>query len=742
VVGLLGLLMTSTAWPVQNPVGDSAGSRVLTAVRFKPDERIKLDGRPDEKWWSRVTPASDFRQSDPTEGAPASERTEVYVAYTPTDLYIGAWFHDSDPSGILAYQKERDASIGTDDGFTWMLDTFRDGRSGYYFGINPAGLMLDGLLASSGQINLSWDGIWEARTARGPEGWSAEIRIPFRTLNFDPSRDAWGIDFQRTIRRKNEDVLWSGYGRSQGLHRPLYGGQLRGLRDLSQGIGLEAIPYLTGNWQRNPAGPGSADLSPDFGLDLQYSLTPSLRAAVTVNTDFAEVEVDERRVNLTRFPLFFPERRDFFLEGSGVYGFGARNGMTPFFSREIGLVNGTPVPIRYGARLGGKVGRYEVGVMQVHTGGDERFDPNGSPVMVPSEDFSLARVKRTLFGQSSLGLIYTRRATAAVVGGAAPPDRHTVGFDLELSTTRFLGSKPLQLEAFAIANTDPVGGGFRNVGNRSAHGVAISFPDKVLTAGISYRELGDDYAPAVGFTPRNGFRRFQSGASVHTYPRWLPGVRHFWFGGDVEYLANLENRLETRNVIIRPLAMELGGGDLVLFEVRNQFERLDDPFQIRPNIVIPVGDYNTLGWQLLVQTAGRRTVSSRLTVEGGEFWSGKRTGYDARLAIKPYPGITLTTQVQHNRVNLAEGDFATNVFRLGGGWHLSPRVSFIGTAQYDDVSEIVGLFTRFRLIAAPGNDIYFVYTHNWQDAGRRVLDFDYRTISQGAAAKISFTQRF
>jgi hypothetical protein len=339
-------------------------------------------------------------------------------------------------------------------------------------------------------------------------------------------------------------------------------------------------------------------------------------------------------------------------------------------------------------------------------------------------------------------LLYTRRATAAVEGGAAPPDRHTIGLDLELSTSRFLGDKPLQVEAFAIANTDPVAGGFRSLGNRSARGLAVSFPDKVLTAGLSYRELGDAYAPAVGFTPRNGFRRFQSAATIHAYPRWLSGVRHFWFGGDIEYLTNLENRLETRNLIIRPLAMELDGGDLVLFDMRKLFERLDDPFQIRPNIVIPVGDYNTLGWQLLLQSAARRTVSGRLTIEGGEFWSGQRTGYDARLAIKPYPGITLTTQVQHNRVNLAEGDFKTNVFRLGGGWHLSPRVSFIGTAQYDDVSEIVGLFTRFRLIAAPGNDVYFVYTHNWQDTGRRLLDFDYRTISQGAAAKISFTQRF
>jgi len=547
----------------------------------------------------------------------------VYVAYTPTDLYIGAWFYDGDPSGILAYQRERDASLGTDDGFMWVLDTFRDGRTGYYFGINPAGLLQDGLL-SPGTINFAWDGVWEARTSRGPEGWSAEIRIPFRTLNFSPSRDAWGIDFQRTIRRKNENVLWSAYRRNQGLHRPAHAGWLRGLKDLSQGIGLEAIPYVTGNWQRAPGQAGSTDLTPDVGFDLQYSITPSLRAAVTVNTDFAEVEVDERRVNLTRFPLFFPERRDFFLEGSGVYSFAERNGMTPFFSREIGP-NGAPVPIRYGARLGGQAGRHELGFMQVHTGGDDRVDGNGLPLTGPSEDFTVARVKRRLFRESSLGFIYTRRATDAAASQPSPPDRHTVGVDLDLFTSRFLGDKNLELEAFVVANTDPVAGGFPSFGNLSARGVRIGYPNNVLRAQVSYRELGDDYAPAAGFTPRNGFRRLQPAVSIHTRPTWIPWIRQLWFGADLEYLTNLQNRLETRSTIIRPFAMELESGDFVLFELRQLFERLENPFQISPEVVIPMGDYSTLSWELQVQTAARRTLSGRLAIQGGEFWSGKRT---------------------------------------------------------------------------------------------------------------------
>jgi hypothetical protein len=517
---------------------------------------------------------------------------------------------------------------------------------------------------------------------------------------------------------------------------------LLGLRGLSQGIGLEAIPYVTGGWQRIPAEGASADLTPEVGFDVQYSITSRLRAGVTVNTDFAEVEVDERRVNLTRFPLFFPEQRDFFLEGSGVYSFSRQSGVTPFFSREIGLVNGAPVPIRYGARLGGQAGRYELGFTQVHTGGDDRLAEDGSPVMVPSEDFTVARVNRRLFRQSSLGLIYTRRATAPVASQPSPADRHTVGVDVDLFTSRFLGDKNLEFEAFVVANTDPVAGGFPSFGDLSARGVGISYPNDVLRASISYLELGDDYAPAVGFTPRNGFRRLQPGVSIHTRPASIAWLRQFWFGADLEYLTNLENRLETRSAVIRPLAAELESGDIVLFEMRQLLERLASPFAIRPEVVIPVGDYRTLSWQLLVQAAGRRTLSGRLAIEGGEFWSGKRTLYDARLSIKPYPGIALTTQVQHYSVSLTEGDFTTNVFRVEGGWHLNPRASFLATVQYDDVTDIVGLFGRFRWIVRPGNDVYFVYTHNWQDIGRRVLDFDYRTVSQGAVAKISFTQRF
>jgi hypothetical protein len=325
------LIAAAAAAPAQDlaaPGGAHGGRPTVRAERLEADERIVLDGRLDEPVWQRAEPADAFLQQEPVEGGPPSERTEVRVAFDRGALYLGVRAFD-DPSGILAFQRQRDAGLGSDDRFMWVIDTFLDGRSAYFFEINPAGLMGDGLLrvGSGNSLNKSWDGIWEARVGRDAEGWTAEIRIPFRTLNFDRGLDAWGINFQRTIRRRNEELLWSGHRRTQGLFRPVHAGRLVGLSDLSQGLGLEARPYSAVSYR--DTGTAAARGEMEVGVDVGYSLTPGLRAALTVNTDFAETDVDDRQVNLTRFPLQFPEKRQFFLEGSGVYSFAPASGVNP-----------------------------------------------------------------------------------------------------------------------------------------------------------------------------------------------------------------------------------------------------------------------------------------------------------------------------------------------------------------------------------------------------------------------------
>src|SRR5262245_49305651 len=318
----------------------------MTAYRMADDVRITLDGQFDEPVWRNAVPASDFVQQDPENGQPATEPTEVRIIYNREALYMGVTCFDSEPDRWLGYQRRRDEFLQADDRFMWNIDTFNNQQSGYFFEMNPSGLMGDALRGSNFS-NRQWDGIWNAKARRSEIGWTLEIEIPFRTLNFDPAAEAWGINFQRTVRRKNEESVWTGWLRNQGLNRLSNAGLLTGLRDISGGHGLDVKPYAIGT---SEAFPGRGDTrnhnKANAGFDVFYSPTPRLRTNLTVNTDFAQTEVDQRLTNLTRFPQFFPEKRDFFLDGSTFFDFQSNSGdnsLLPFFTRRIGLdANGNP----------------------------------------------------------------------------------------------------------------------------------------------------------------------------------------------------------------------------------------------------------------------------------------------------------------------------------------------------------------------------------------------------------------
>jgi len=698
-----------------------------------------MDGRIDEDAWTRATAISDFTQQEPVEGASPSERTEVRVVYDSENLYIGAMIFD-DPEGVLAYQKARDASLGTDDRFMWMLDTFLDGRTGYTFEINAAGLMSDALLGA-GRGGRAWDGIWEVRTARRPDGWSAEIRIPFKTLNFDPSLDSWGINFQRTIRRRNEEILWRGYRRTEGLSRPVHAGRLVGLHGISQGVGLEARPSVVAGWNTVPANQDPTKTKSDMSLDLGYSITPSLRTALSINTDFAEVEVDQRRVNLTRFPLRFAERRDFFLEGSGVYSFSERSGPSPYFSRRIGLEGGEPIPITFGARLGGQAGRYELGFFQVRTGRQELASRERT---VPVEDFTVARVKRTLFSQSSLGAIYTRRSTTRDSEGYRPEDRHTAGLDMDFQTATLFGDKNFQFEAFFVWNSNPDPEVTRSLSDLTARGIRVMFPNDVWQAHLSYREFGHDYAPAVGFVTRNGFRRVEPNVTWRPRPS-AAWVRRLEFSVQYRYLADLKSGIaEEKQLRLGVFGLELESGDGFRIQATRQYENLDRDFEVSEGIDILQGRYTNWEYALQGRSAEKRRVSLEGQIMRGGFWDGDRSQANLGLTFRPVPGIQFHWDWEWNDVELPRGDFQTNLHRLGGGWDLSPWVSMIGNVQYDNVSGILGLFARARWIVSPGNDLYLVYTHNWQNLGPGLLDRDRDlvTLSRGGSMKLNYSYRF
>lgn len=721
---LLFALITLFTLPADTiRIAEGPPPKMVHVYELPDDHGIRIDGRMDEEVWQQVVPISDFVQREPIEGGIPTERTEVRMAQDGRALYIAVTAFDSEPDGILAYQRRRNAGLGTDDRFMWIIDTFGDGRTAYFFEINPAGLMGDGLLRTGqgGGVNKSWDGVWDVRTSRNDAGWSAEIRIPFRILNFDPDLAEWGVNFQRTIRRRNEELIWSGHRRNQGLTRPQNAGLMTGMGRIGRSAGLEVRPYAIAN--SSPQGTGA-----DAGLDMSYSFTPNLRGAVSINTDFAEVEVDDRRVNLTRFPQSFPEQRDFFLQGSNIFSFASASGVTPFFSRRIGLTGGQPVPILAGARLLGQVAGTDVGLFQVRTAAHGE---------IPVEDFTAVRARRNVLRESSTGLVYTRRATLG--GPDGPPDRHTLGADLDLETSRFLGNRNLQFQAFWVATSLNRRDEVSTLLDRSARGFRLAFPNHPWSGHVSYRELGEAYAPAVGFVSRNGMRRFQPTVQ---YAPFLTGnslIRQISWSLTYEHLMDMDFRPLTRGASLTLFNIGFESGDRIWTTVSQEVERLDQPFRLlgREELTIPAGNYHTVGLWGGVQTASFRPVSTTITYAREGFWTGVRDRFSASGTFRPLAGVALSAAYGLNRIRLAEGEVDTHLTAATANVDLTPWTALLLSTQYDNVSEVVGFFGRFRWIVRPGTDVFLVYNHNW-----RADDAELTTLDRAGAAKVTLTQWF
>ena len=725
---IAGFLLSATLLEArQEPSTLLNGRRNISAVRLDTGESIHLDGRLDEPGWQRALPAADFKQQEPDNGAPATERTEVRVVFDQHRLYLGVLCFDSQPSQVLANQMQRDQSLDSDDRFMWTIDTYLDARSGYYFEINPSGAMGDGLVgAGTDSLNRQWDGIWIARVRRSEVGWTAEIEIPFQTLNFDAGRTMWGINFQRTVRRKNEEAFWSGHARNQGLFRMASAGLLTDLSGISQGLGLDFKPYMIATGNEAP-GRGDPGLRGDMntGLDIFYNLTPSLRTNLTVNTDFAETEVDQRRVNLTRFPLFYPEKRDFFLEGSSFFDFSREpgNAIVPFFSRRIGIdASGTPQKIDWGLKLTGQVGAENIGFLHVRTGREDG---------VAGEDFTVARVKLRLFEQSYIGTIYTRRAER---GGSAD-DLHSAGVDFHLVTSRFRKSQNLEFSGFLMWNSNPLG-----TGDNMAYGLRLNYPNDLWNTRVSFREVQRYHDPAIGFTQRAGYRRVNPVVRFSPRPRQHRYIRRLSF----EVHLDLRTDSEAGSLLLSKwdltvFQLDLHSGDEFQVHIISNFERLERNFQIQPGILLPVGStYNFTRYRLEASTASRRTVAVQTQLEAGRFFSGDRRELGISVAIRPRRGVLVNLEGEWNRVALSEGKFETRLYRAVVNTQFSPWMSLVNHVQYDSVTDILGWQFRWRWIIRPGSDLYLVYMHNWQEAPLSGL----MTLDRRAATKITYTHRF
>lgn len=699
-----------------------ADRKTITAERLQEGERVSLDGRLDEPAWQRAVAISDFVQQDPVLGSPPTEHTEIRIVFDRENLYIGALFFDSEPDRLLGNTMKRDEFLSADDRFMWTIDTFLDQQTGYFFEMNPSGLMADALMLPGGGNERGWDGIWNARVVRSEIGWTVEIQIPFRTLNFDPDAPAWGINFQRTVRRKNEELLWMGHERNQGLRRMSNAGLLLGIRDVTQGRGLDLKPYIasttTDSRGTSPAGPRAT--TTDVGVDLFYNLTPSLRANLTVNTDFAQTEVDQRLVNLDRFPVRFPEKRDFFLDGAAFFSF---HGSEPFFSRRIGLdAQGHPQRIDGGIKLTGQAGDQDVGFLHVRT---------GSEGVAPAEDFSVFRVRRRLLSQSYVGSFVSRRQAH---GDVPSDDLFTAGADLRLATSSFRGSENLSLGAFFLWTTNPA-----DTGENLSFGVQLDYPNDPWSGGVSFTEVQDEFDPAIGFTPRRGFRGYSPSVS-YTYRPSTPRIRQVTFGGDLDLRTDLENQTVTRVLALNAFSLQTASLDNFSLRISPSREVLVRDFTIHPGVVLPAGSaYDFTRVRFQVGTASRRVLSTSSSLEVGSFYSGNRETLALNFGLRPARGIVVNFASEWNRVDLPEGRFDTRLFRIVADTQFSPWMYVVNNVQYDSVSESIGWQIRYRWTVAPGNDLYLVYTHNWieHDLEDRFLTQDRR-----GAAKFVYTYRW
>ena len=704
-----------------------------------------IDGAPDEAAWQKAVPATNFLQRDPENGAPATENTEVRVLFDRDRIVLGVICFDSEPTRLFGNQMQRDQPFEADDRFLVAIDPFFDGRSGYFFEINPSGAMGDGLITGptgggdfGGEMNKSWDGIWIARVRRTAIGWTAEIEIPFKTVNFNPDTDTWGANFQRTVKRKNEESLWTGWLRDEGLTRMSNAGRIAGIDGISQGIGLDLKPYALGSASAAPGRNRPATTGDyDIGLDAFYNLTPALKANFSVNTDFAETEVDERRTNLTRFPLFFEEKREFFLDGANFFEFPGGE-ESPFFSRRIGLNAGEPQPIVYGAKLIGQASRYDIGFLQVRTR-EEDLTESATPLQLKGEDFTVARVKRRFGSQSSLGMIYTRRATHESI----VDPRHTAGADVTIATPDFIGGSTLDSGAWYVHTSKPDflndDGDRPDAARSDSYGWHASVSKDPYQVEMSFKEVQPAYDPAVGFTPRRDFRSWNpefNWAPRFENHRWFRGVQ---LGADADINTNLDNHVVDRNIRFTPMELEFHSGDSVEFQLFKQTENLDEDFEISDGVILPAGNsYDWWRYQIGYDSAEQRMFSGRIEYSLGDFWDGKRTELSLDLNIRPRPGVLIQLSSEFNDVDLPGGAFTTKLYGLDARTQFSPWISLSNNVQYDTESGEVGWQLRFRWIQKPGNDVFFIWTQNWQDE----IGSGFGALDRRGVAKIVRTIRF
>ncbi|MGE3470901.1 MAG: DUF5916 domain-containing protein [Vicinamibacterales bacterium] len=678
-----------------------------------------MDGRLEEPAWASAAPIGPLVQREPVEGVAASEATDVRVLFTIDALYVGLRCRDGSAGRIVATQLGRDADLDVDDFVTVVVDPLFDRRGGYFFQVNPAGARTDGQIANNAEsLSREWDGIWSAAARLTPEGWDAEIEIPFKTLRVDPATSVWGFNVERQIKRRQEIDRWAGARQNIWIGNLAEAGRLDGLAGLAAGLGLDLRPYAS----VVRAGDGGERA---WGIDAFKTLGPGLTAALTVNTDFAETEVDQRQVNLTRFPLLYPEKRAFFLDGADVFdvaGLATSTELRPFFTRRVGLVGDVAVPVRAGAKIIGRQAGYDVGVLAIATGAaTHEALPGGR---LAGRPLLAARARRHLFEQSWVGAIVTR-------GTPVDPGAATlVGVDARLATSTFRGSRNLSLDLFGFA-TEARGG------QDHAAGIKLDYPNDRWDVALAATEIGASFQPALGFVPRTGIRRTRLFAAFQPRPRrW--GVRQFTFEASPSVTTTLRGQVVAWQFEATPLSALAESGDRIAASVAPEFERVDQPFVIARGVVLPPGDYRWTRAGASLNTATRRFWVVDAAWRRGGFYDGQRGEVDLGLTVKPSAHVALAVRVDRNDVTLPAGRFTTRLVTARADGGATPDVSWSALVQYDSESRLLGLQGRFRWILRAGNDLFVVVNRGWLRAEHGA----YEAVVDRITAKFQYTFRF
>lgn len=671
---------------------------------------IKLDGKLDEPVWQKLPRITNFTQRELHEGEPATEKTNVAITYDKNNLYVGVWCYDKEADKIIANQMKRDFDYGTDDNFMLIVDTYGDSRTAYLFVTNPNGARNDAMISGNGHSrNYSWNGVWDVKTTRTADGWFAEFKIPFSTLRFKRGKiQNWGINFERDIRRKREQDLWQGWSRDARITQVSRAGHLKGLMGLGKTSMIEFKPYVIGGIGKEEG--ENTKTTRNLGGDINYLITPTLKLNLTMNTDFAQVESDRMQVNLTRFSLYYPEKREFFLEGANYFKFGLGYSTQPFYSRRIGLApDRTPLPILGGARIMGKAGKTSIGAMSLQTAKHDT---------IPSANYSVVRWKQDIFKESSIGLI-------AVSKMEKGHQNYTYGTDFTYYSSHFRGDKNISFGgAVAQSYTSD-----RTKKTGLASRIFFDYPNDLIDFSAIWDRSGPEFNSEVGYQRRTAYQMYN--ADLRVKPRFgkIPWVQQFVFKPfDFNYyIDDVTHQLQSFWSEFRPLGFTLRSGEDFEFNIQRKAENLTEDFEIHDGFIIPAATYWYTNYELQFSTFDGRKLYGGIFVNWGGFYNGKQTVFAGELSWQPNRFMKISADFQQHQISLGTGHFVVNEMGSRIDFALNPNLFGSAFAQWNNEEEEILVNFRVNWIPKPGANVYFVVNQGY-DTQNKKLDSKYTTV--------------